>query len=109
MSEHDLPPDDGSGYVTGTAYNRAVAHYEAEVDRLREALQWIADHEHDEHAIAERSVCPNDFHTTRMPAEDAWCPDCFSRWWATDGSLPSAEGNYAMGAVAREALEAGER
>jgi len=25
----DLPPDDGSGYVTGTAYQRMVDHYEA--------------------------------------------------------------------------------
>ena len=25
----DLPPDDGSGYVTGTAYSRMVEHYES--------------------------------------------------------------------------------
>jgi len=45
----DLPPDDGSGYVTGTAYQRVVDHYEArlssperDTERLIEVLKAFA-------------------------------------------------------------------
>lgn len=72
------------------------------LDTALQALRWIATHETDEEAIESRVVCDDAFHVTRQGGER--CPVCFSRWWATDGSLPGEEGSYALGAVAARAL-----
>jgi predicted Zn-ribbon and HTH transcriptional regulator len=77
------------------------------VTQLERALEWIAEHETDEEAIDRRSTCGHEFHTAFVPDPDSRCPQCFSRWWATDGSLPSCEGSYALGAVAAKALDGG--
>jgi hypothetical protein len=88
--EADLPPDDGSGYVTGTAYHRAVAHYEAENARLREALAWYAE-------------------------KDNWLDGTPGEWVTYPGHPGSYDGfsetefEHDHGERAREALEAGER
>lgn len=76
------------------------------VSVLLDALRWIADHETDEAAISEKGDrCLHAFHLTRRAASDgARCPDCFSRWWATDGSGVPEEGSYTLGAVAAKAL-----
>jgi hypothetical protein len=78
------------------------------VAALLAALRWITDHETDEKAIgAHADACLNPFHFTHQTfdePDDLRCPECFSRWWATDGSLPSTGGSYVLGAVAAKAL-----
>jgi hypothetical protein len=76
------------------------------------ALEEICEHAHDEEWWDGRATCGNRFHTTHFSQrgelvrdKPSWCPNCFSSWWATDGSSPS-DPSYAMEAVARKALMA---
>lgn len=71
------------------------------------ALEWIRDNADDEGACDQRSACGNSFHTTMPPyptPPNHWCPDCYSSWWAVDGTGPSEPSATACEAVARKAL-----